>query len=154
MWLATKHGFFSIVCGRDNAGNVDHGVLVIRARQRKHLQNLIVATDGKVPLGKVVWRNGTDYPYRMAVLKNVGLKLIVELSAGIDYDNFKDAAAAEHPDDLAYRRFLGATWSEGCRMEDHEITEQEWDRRTAEAGAVSGLPRIDFDQSHDGNGSA
>jgi hypothetical protein len=120
MWLATKHGFFSVVCGRVGSGRMDRNKLCIRARQRQHLENLRPIWKGqfgKVQFPKVHEQAGTDYPCRIIVSRSVGLELIEAIAIGVDYDNFKDAAAKEHPDDTRYNHFLHRVWSYGIDIE-------------------------------------
>lgn len=126
MWLATKHGFFSVVCGQDAAGNFDGSRLCIRARKRQHLENLqsmwvkhcggpSFQAAGQFPT--ICLNAGTDYPFRIVVETAFGRRLIELLAIGIDYSNFKDAAAAAQPDDIEYRVFLSSTWTSGIAME-------------------------------------
>ena len=115
MWLATKHGWFSVVCGR-NVSKVDKAVMIIRARKREHLENLIAAFKG-AELGEIKSDTGTDYPCRLVVGRRTGLLVLSALANEIDYSNFKDAAHDAHPEDVEYGAFLLSTWGRGIEME-------------------------------------
>lgn len=89
MWLLTPLGFFSIV---RKPADVKAGTLTVRARVRADLERLREAC---LPgLGEIVADAGTDYRYRaQAPRGEVGLAL-ADLTARIDYANFKDTVAA------------------------------------------------------------
>jgi len=79
MWLATQHGFYSIV-------QKDHDLYFIRARVRKDLENLkaLAQLDREV----LEWPEA-DYRYRVKVDFEDLLEVLVQLCGALDYPNFK-----------------------------------------------------------------
>lgn len=116
MWIATTEGFFSIVCGYrmvDGVPQKDSRVLMIRARAKRHLENLRLRFPA---LGEIKSELGTDYPHRIITdRKSVG-EVVAAAAASIDYCNFKNAAATK--DDEPYDEFLHNVWLVGLRLED------------------------------------
>jgi hypothetical protein len=84
MWLATKHGFFSIFQTREK-----HNLFMVRARAEKDLQNLKNSVSVlKAHEIKVTKHN--DYHFRL-IVTGEELKLLMQFFASeIDYPNFKD----------------------------------------------------------------
>jgi hypothetical protein len=94
MWLFTKHGFFSVVCGRADAGHgaqLDSDTLMIRSRRRAELAALIAACP-ELAGREIAEDAGTDYRYRLVVPRHVWQTVAAQLAAEIDYGNFKSAA--------------------------------------------------------------
>ena len=99
MWLFTKHGFFSIVTGR-NAGEIQ-----IRARDRADLVRLVSLDAAKqsARLGRAVASLAitdtgppADYAARVVVREEIWLERIAPLLINsIDYDNFKNRVAID-----------------------------------------------------------
>jgi len=82
MWLATQHGFFSIV-------RKDVDLFFIRARVRNDLENLIRLADLDGEQAVIhVWPNA-DYRYRLMVDLEALLEIAVQMAAAVDYPNFK-----------------------------------------------------------------
>jgi len=79
MWLATQHGFYSIV-------QKDVDVYFVRARVRKDLVNLVVLLNIDNEL--LEWE-GADYRYRIIVNRQVFLEIMIKLATTLDYPNFK-----------------------------------------------------------------
>ena len=79
MWLATKHGFYSII-------QKEQGVYYVRARVRRDLENLlqVCGLDSEVH----VWPTA-DYRYRIVVNQQSFLVIMMKLSTTLDYPNFK-----------------------------------------------------------------
>jgi hypothetical protein len=78
MWLATKHGFFSIV----KKGGKFH----VRARVRRDLENLVAVAHINAD---IIESATTDYRYRIFV-DGAGLGvLMMTLATTLDYGNFK-----------------------------------------------------------------
>lgn len=73
MWLFTKYGFFSTVCARQDDGkhgrDVDPTRIMVRARVRKHLEELQKRFAELIGGCKVCEFTGSDYAYRIFVDK-------------------------------------------------------------------------------------
>lgn len=80
MWLATQHGFYSIVEKKS-------GEFHIRARCRKDLENLVALSGLATP---ILETSTGDYAWRFIVGKSEVLKVLAALGNSIDYCNFKD----------------------------------------------------------------
>jgi hypothetical protein len=88
MWLATKHGFFSIV---QKGPDEFH----IRARVKKDLENLRAAClPGCVDLPPVQTWPTADYRYRIVATRLDYYDVMQLLVESIDYFNFKSKIAA------------------------------------------------------------
>lgn len=89
MWIASKHGFFSIVeAQRDSSPHDWRDTLQIRARVRGDLENLIERFD----LGtsaRIVETPEADYRYRVLVSRSRVADLLCKLAWELDYGNFK-----------------------------------------------------------------
>lgn len=118
MWLFTTHGFFSIVClnNRPMDGSplkgkltVDKSQVAIRARVRKHLENLMEAF-GTLQFAEILDTPNRDYACRIVVPTGVWASVALALASGIDYHNFKDAAGKG---DAEYARWLASVWGLG-----------------------------------------
>ena len=79
MWLATQHGFYSIVQKAENT-------YFVRARIRQDLVNLIELLDLDTAI--IDWPQ-EGYRYRVMVDLDVLLELMVQFACAIDYPNFK-----------------------------------------------------------------
>lgn len=97
MWLFTKHGFFSAVCARQDDGGrgraVDPDRVMVRARQRAHLEALACAFPDLLADTEIHCSANTDYAYRLFVPKDCFTRLAAALAEELDYDNFKSEAA-------------------------------------------------------------
>ena len=113
MWLATRYGFFSIVCDHGPDGRPSDEWMLVRARQRRHLTALRRFHPG---LGKVQRTDTRDYPYRIVARRDVVLLVVARLAVDIDYGNFKDATRDNLPKDHDYVSFLHTVWDRGRRM--------------------------------------
>lgn len=80
MWLATQHGFYSIV-------EKSPGEFHIRARCREDLENLVVLSGLDVP---IIDTPTGDYAWRIVTGKDEVTKVLVSLGNSIDYSNFKN----------------------------------------------------------------
>ena len=83
MWLATQHGFYSIV---QKAQDEFH----VRSRLQKDLQNLLLLT-GKDHVIQT-W-DGADYRYRVIVRQADFIDIMGKLALALDYPNFKSQIA-------------------------------------------------------------
>jgi hypothetical protein len=95
MWIFLKEGFLSVVQVRD-----DESYLLIRARDRKHLQAI------GVPDKEIYVIEGSDYQYRHKIHKTTFGVLMVGKIDGINYPSFK--SSVKEP---KYRQVLGKIWS-------------------------------------------
>jgi hypothetical protein len=98
MWLFTRYGFFSVVCGRTNKGSgaVDPDLVIVRSRDRQHLERLKERFPHQFWRLKVHESAGTDYAYRIFVEKKTWAKLSAVLASEINYDDFKAEAGGVH----------------------------------------------------------
>ena len=111
MWLFTQYGFYSVVCGRDLAGNptrIAPDTVMVRARTRRHLESLQKRFP-QLTAAEITDTTNTDYRYRMVVAKSVWAEVARQLAAEIDYGNFKDRAEHSSHDDR-YVDALHAVW--------------------------------------------
>jgi hypothetical protein len=79
MWLATQHGFFSIV-------QKEEDLFFIRARVRGDLENIVKLLAVEMEIHE--WPKA-DYRYRLMIDLEGLLELMVFLTTTIDYPNFK-----------------------------------------------------------------
>jgi hypothetical protein len=100
MWLATKHGFYSII-------QKEQGVYYVRARVRRDLENLlqVCGLDAEVH----AWPTA-DYRYRIIIGPEELLKVVVALTATLDYSNFK-GCVAQQPDQRDKLRAYHEIWA-------------------------------------------
>jgi hypothetical protein len=79
MWLATQHGFYSIV-------QKESDLYFVRARVRQDLENLkqLVDLDSEIQ----EWPDA-DYRYRIFVNLEDFLEIMVQMTTALDYPNFK-----------------------------------------------------------------
>jgi hypothetical protein len=87
MWIFTKEGFLSTVAHRDKP---DH--LMVRARERSHLQGMIDFAKSYEPI-VVSNTQDADYHWRCMVSRQAVAAFIAEQIHSIDYDNFKGSLA-------------------------------------------------------------
>ena len=80
MWLATQHGFYSIV-------QKPAGQFHVRTRCEKDLENLIALADLEAPLHHTT---DGDYAWRIIVGQKEVSAIMAALATSIDYPNFKD----------------------------------------------------------------
>lgn len=84
MWIASKHGFFSIVLKEDGYH--------LRARVRKDLENLLAATDSTALPEIETWPSA-DYRFRVRLDSSQFAPIWKTLGESIDYPNFKSEIA-------------------------------------------------------------
>ena len=83
MWIASKFGFYSIVCKNKNEFHV-------RARLRVDLENLLATLN----LEEEIYQSEyADYRYRLVVSQEVVRKITATLADTLDYPNFKNQIA-------------------------------------------------------------
>lgn len=81
MWIFTPQGFLSIVADREDP---QAGRLLIRARTRKHLRNLL-------PDCEPFQKRPSDYPWRVWATRQQVAGLVAQQVTNLTYDNFKNA---------------------------------------------------------------
>jgi hypothetical protein len=112
MWLFTKYGFFSVVCARKASGRgpVDPALVMVRSRDRRHLEALLV----RFPelLGGLTVREGvgTDYRFRLLIKKGDWAEVLSSLGEELDFDNFKEEAERVHGPRSTYVDLLHRVW--------------------------------------------
>ena len=123
MWTFTKFGFFSAVCARyetgKQTGKPNPNKLMIRARVKLHLENLIRLFPHIFGKCKINETEGTDYAYRLIVAKKQWVDFVMEVADGIDYDNFKHECHEQPKEvlDNEYVHSLMSVWSVMNRLQ-------------------------------------
>lgn len=109
MWICTRSGFVSI-----KQHEVDNRVLVVRARNRKTLEDLFP------DYGDYIREEGRDYQYRLFAVRGLVSNMLMRQLNLVDYSNFKDAVSSQgkNSENLRYLRFLHATWLNGLSLRD------------------------------------
>ena len=115
MWVFTKYGFFSAVCARRGVGGhgqpVDPDRIMLRARDRRHLEALKGRFPDRLGLCEIREFPGADYAFRIFVDKAVWSHILSELAEETDYDNFKSAVAHHQGRQrAAYEHALHGVW--------------------------------------------
>lgn len=123
MYLFTKDGFYSVVCGRKGDGSktqpIDPEVIQIRARVKSHLENLATKFPNLVKRNSIRETTDTDYRFRVIVARKVWLQIMNQLAVGIDYDNFKTEVGHEvGVSGRAYLDVLHEVWALTCRLQE------------------------------------
>jgi hypothetical protein len=117
MWLFTKHGFYSAVCGRIE-GKTDREKVVVRARLKRHLVNLCLAFPDSLPKPAAIHSSEeTDYRYRIVLDQVAWRKVVEELVNDMDYTNFKNACPEPE-----YHAWLNKVWGIGWDVQKQERT--------------------------------
>ena len=110
MWIFSKYGFYSSVCATQGRGGpVDPERIVVRARERGHLERLKEHFPGPIGDAEILDHAGTDYPYRIVVRKDAWTTVCTELAHELDYTNFKDAVWQDQRDSN-YEHALHKVW--------------------------------------------
>jgi hypothetical protein len=88
MWVFTQHGFVSVVSSLQ-----DPKVVMVRARDRKSLEQFIEALEGTDPFTgetlEIVASSYTDYPFRVICSRSAVSQYLADEALSIDYSNFK-----------------------------------------------------------------
>ncbi|MBL8221308.1 MAG: hypothetical protein JNL62_18895 [Bryobacterales bacterium] len=102
--------------------------VMIRARQKRHLRNLIRRFPELVKT-KIAHSDDTDYRYRIIVSKLLWRKVVGAMVTEQTWSDFKSEAHRHLGDAYSdYTRALGAVWSEMHRLQQREplrLTEEE-----------------------------
>lgn len=121
MWYFTKYGFYSVVCARQGDGGhgqpVDPTRVMVRARSRRHVEQLISRFPEQLGDGEIHTTPHTDYAHRVFLDKAVWAEVSRELVLDCDYDNFKSAASAHQPAGDAYADALHDVWETMLRLQ-------------------------------------
>jgi hypothetical protein len=138
MWMFTKYGFFSVVCGRDYEATpgaksknapIDPDVIMLRARSAEHLNALLDATCDLWPADdcpEIIESDGNDYRFRIIVSREDWEQRIGPvLCAAVTYGNFKAEAAATL-NDAEYNTWLHETWGGGWRLQQGYSKQTYW----------------------------
>jgi hypothetical protein len=115
MWVMSEHGFFSAV----DAGN---GNVKVRARVKRHLQNLERNGLYKGLLGRaprIHTTQDTDYRHRVIVPRAAWAEVVKRLAEATHYGNFKDHVKATGDDD--YERQLHHVWEAMYWLQEWEL---------------------------------
>lgn len=121
MWLFTKYGFYSAVCARQGDGRhgrpVDESRIMVRARQRKHLDDLKRRFPELLRSADIRAFPGSDYAFRIFVSKSDWMSVVKAIAEELAYDNFKaEVARGEAGDD--YEAALHDVWSVMYRLQE------------------------------------
>ena len=100
MWLATQHGFYSIVQKAPDQ-------FYVRSRLRKDLENLLLLTEKDYKIQS--WESA-DYRYRIIIRQSDFIDIMAKLALALDYPNFKSQIAAT-PDQLEKLSAFHEIWS-------------------------------------------
>lgn len=110
MWLATKHGFYSIV---QKAPQTYH----VRGRMRADLENLLQLIEGEHTIHE--WPSA-DYRYRIIVDQVALTGIMAALAVSLDYPNFKNQIARE-PDQRVKLDAFHEVWSIMAGLQDRDL---------------------------------
>jgi len=114
MWSFSPTYFISVVAARDldaPGHPIDPTRLVVRARRREHLEALIKANADLLGSLVVMATPDRDYAFRIVVMKEIFAEVARHQVMGINYDNFKSAAAAANGHGNSYVAALHRVWS-------------------------------------------
>jgi len=126
MWIFTKYGFFSVVCAKDRKGNSDPNLLMVRARERHHLEDLCFQFELK---NRIRESKKTDYRYRIIIKKEDWLKVSKALIQDIDYPNFKSEVLSYEQGNTPYQHALHEIWGVMYSLQENKdslINTHEW----------------------------
>jgi hypothetical protein len=93
MWIFTRYGFVSVACAKKRDGSIDEDTVMVRARARKHLENLRERFPDTV-FGKseILAGAGTDYKFRIVLSKSEWASIVSQLVMEQTWSNFKSEA--------------------------------------------------------------
>jgi hypothetical protein len=120
MWIFTIYGFYSVACVKGADGRPVQDTVMVRARKKKHLQNLkdkFAAIEGEI-----ITSNHADYRYRVVMPKDVWVSILSELAAEQRWSNFKNEVA----DNWAlcgsdYHETLHEVWEAGRKLQGQPL---------------------------------
>lgn len=105
MWIFTKYGFFSVVANRFRPRHV-----LVRARRREHLQNLVNRFGKVLDHYKIQETPKSDYRFRIEVPRLTWEDVVAVLAEEITYTNFKDEVVRVALTDPEFVRVLHDVW--------------------------------------------
>lgn len=119
MWIFSRYGFFSAVCGRQPDGlRLEKDRILVRARDRRHLQALKERFQDLLDGCDIRQSAGTDYAFRIVVDKHHWARVVTALAAEIDYGNFKAEVASHQGDEGSdYEDALHEVWAVMRRLQ-------------------------------------
>ena len=122
MYIFTKYGFYSVVCGRQGDRSkfqpVDPDVLQVRARVNAHLADLAARFPNLLNRRAIKESTDTDYRFRLIVDKMVWSQVMAQLATETDYDSFKTAVGREAGvSGRAYLDALHEVWAVTCKLQ-------------------------------------
>jgi hypothetical protein len=106
MWIFTKYGFFSAVSGKNDDGSVIPDLMVVRARDRAHLEQLV---DRFHLDANITTTPNRDYACRIVIPKSDWILVMARLAGEIEYDNFKSAVKL-YQGPTPYEQVLHNVW--------------------------------------------
>jgi len=136
MWVFTKYGFYSVACAKDRHNNADPEKVMVRARVRLHLENLIERFD-ELTYIPILEDAGADYRYRLILPHGIWDNIAYKLSMEIDYLNFKNSVEP-FAGKSAYEKKLLEVWVTMMGMQIDEERENAADKDIRE-GNISEL---------------
>lgn len=111
MWVFSRYGFFSVTVARANDGkSLKQSTVVVRARDRRHLENLKRAFPDQLEPYSIQWTPDRDYQCRLVCHRGTWLEVLVGIAEDVDYDNFKDAAGVTNGKWSRYVNTLHSIW--------------------------------------------
>ena len=125
MWTFTIYGFYSIACASKEDGSLDPDTAMVRARCKRHLQNLQTRFPA-LASSSIVSLPNRDYGYRLIVPKTVWVTALREMAEEQNWDNFKSEVEKRMgPDEAEYSEALHDVWQIMYRLQEYE-TRQGW----------------------------
>jgi hypothetical protein len=124
MWVFTVYGFFSVVCARKGV-KADQNRLMVRARARRHLEDLRLRFPKELRRCKIIESLAADYQFRMFVSKRSWRTVMAGLVSDVNYSNFKSQVMARRADDRDYNAALHDVWGRMHDMQNVETGEFE-----------------------------
>jgi len=119
MWIFTSQGFISVVAHRNHPQR-----LLVRARAKKHLENLFPAIKSEIQETP-----NADYGFRVVVERELFATWIKKQATKLDYDNFKNSIQEQ-----VYHHAANDVWAimmdyqRGFYHQAHrELPDRDWD---------------------------
>lgn len=117
MWILCVEGFYSVASAQKADGSIDPETVMIRARCKRHLQNL-QARFPALSGSKIITLPNRDYRYRLVVLKRIWISVLSELAGEQRWSNFKaEVERRQGKADAAYIAALHEVWRIMARLQ-------------------------------------
>jgi len=124
MWVFTRYGFCSIACASKSDGSLDHQSVMVRARCKAHLRNILERFP-KLAVGEILELPHHDYRYRLVIPRASWTTIIGELAQEQEWSNFKNEAARyQGKSGRGYVAALHEVWGVMHRLQEKE--ERSW----------------------------